>query len=224
MTGAKSNDNTAAVIDYLIGFQKDSGHWRVTTVRPPSEASHFAATFVALRGIRAYASTEQKKLVEPRIAEVRNWLTTATVKDTEDRVFRLRALAEVDADGGAIQSAADELAATQRDDGGWAQTADMKSDAYATGSALAALHEAGAMCTDDVVYRRGLRYLLKTQLPDGSWHVVTRSKPIQKYFETGFPHDEDQFISSAATGWAATALVLGCPRSDKAASNRRSAD
>ena len=53
-----------------------------------------------------------------------------------------------------------------------------------------------------------MRYLLKTQQPDGTWHVVTRSKPIQKYFETGFPHGKDQFISSAASAWAATALGL----------------
>jgi hypothetical protein len=39
-------------------------------------------------------------------------------------------------------------------------------------------------------------------------HVATRSKPIQTYFETGFPHGPDPFISSAATGWAATALGL----------------
>jgi hypothetical protein len=56
--------------------------------------------------------------------------------------------------------------------------------------------------------------LLKTQRPDGTWHVVTRSRPIQKYVETGFPHGKDQFISSAATGWAATALGLAIERTD----------
>jgi hypothetical protein len=56
--------------------------------------------------------------------------------------------------------------------------------------------------------------LLKTQQADGTWHVVTRSKPIQTYFETGFPHGKDQFISSAATGWAATALALAIEQAD----------
>ena len=35
------------------------------------------------------------------------------------------------------------LLSKQQDDGGWAQTADMDSDAYATGLALVALHQAG---------------------------------------------------------------------------------
>ena len=49
------------------------------------------------------------------------------------------------------------------------------------------------------------------QRPDGSWHVRSRSKPFQTYFESGFPHGKDQFISMAATGWATTALALACP-------------
>ena len=115
----------------------------------------------------------------------------------------------------AIEAAAKDLADRQRDDGGWAQLADgaepptaTRSDAYAPGTTLVALHQARGLGTGDPAYQRGLRYLLETQRPDGTWHVVTRSKPIQKYFETGFPHGKDQFISSAATGWAATALAL----------------
>jgi len=56
--------------------------------------------------------------------------------------------------------------------------------------------------------RRGVEYLLSTQLDDGSWHVVTRAEPIQKYFESGFPHGKDQFISMAASGWTTLALLL----------------
>ena len=115
----------------------------------------------------------------------------------------------------------------QCDDGGWAQldgpggagggeppAAAIRSDAYATGTALVALHQAGGLSTSDSAYQRGLRYLLATQHTDGTWHVATRSKPIQKYFETGFPYGKDQFISSAATGWAATALGLAIEPAD----------
>jgi len=56
-----------------------------------------------------------------------------------------------------------------------------------------------------------MRYLLKTQVDDGSWHVKSRSKPFQTYFESGFPHGNDQFLSIAASSWAATALVLSLP-------------
>jgi hypothetical protein len=52
-------------------------------------------------------------------------------------------------------------------------------------------------------------------LPDGSWLVRSRSRPFQTYFETGFPHGKDQWISSAATGWATTALALAVRFADE---------
>ena len=54
---------------------------------------------------------------------------------------------------------------------------------------------------------RGVRYLLATQRADGSWYVATRAVPVQAYFDTGFPHGRDQFISAAATNWAVQALI-----------------
>jgi hypothetical protein len=51
-------------------------------------------------------------------------------------------------------------------------------------------------------------WLLESQLADGSWLVTTRSRPIQVYFESGFPHEKSQFISISATSWATMALIL----------------
>jgi hypothetical protein len=90
----------------------------------------------------------------------------------------------------------------------------MESDAYATGTALVALHQAGGLRTAEPAYRRGVRYLVSTQLDDGSWHVKTRSKPFQTYYESGYPHGPDQFISIAAAGWSTTALALALPAGD----------
>ena len=56
-----------------------------------------------------------------------------------------------------------------------------------------------------------MEFLLRTQCPDGSWHVKTRSKPIQTFFDNGDPHGPDQFISIPATAWATTALALALP-------------
>ena len=82
------------------------------------------------------------------------------------------------------------------------------SDAYATGSAPTALQMGAGIPVTEAVYRRGVAYLLRTQLDDGSWLVKSHSFPVQLYYETGFPHGRNQFISSAATGWAATALDI----------------
>jgi hypothetical protein len=114
-----------------------------------------------------------------------------------------------------VRAAARELVEAQRPDGGWAQRDTMRSDAYATGTALVALHQAAGLATGDPVYRRGLKYLLAAQLGDGTWHVRSRSKPFQTYFESGFPHGKDQFISLAASGWATTALALALPPAER---------
>lgn len=209
--GWKPDATTEAVVEYLLLRDKDRDHWRTTSVRPPSEVSDFTPTYFALRALRKWGVSEQKERVEKRVETVRGWLLKARATDTEDRVFRLWGLQESGADDKEIRSAARELIQSQREDGGWGQTDSMDSDAYATGSALVVLHQAGGLATSDPVYQRGITFLLKTQRDDGSWLVRSRSKPFQTYFESGFPHGKDQFISMAATGWAATALALACP-------------
>jgi hypothetical protein len=100
-----------------------------------------------------------------------------------------------------------ELIALQRTDGGWGQIPTLGSDAYATGQALTALAESGAVKPGDPAYEKGVRFLLGTQLEDGSWYIRSRAVPIQPYFDSEFPHGTDQFISAAATNWATMALA-----------------
>ena len=118
------------------------------------------------------------------------------------------ALQEAGADETAIAAAAWELLKTQKPDGGWAQLPSMEADAYATGTALVALHRAGGLAVDHPAYSRGVAFLVKAQRADGSWFIASRSKPFQPYYESGFPHGKDQFISAATSGWAVTALIL----------------
>jgi squalene cyclase len=158
-----------------------------------------------------WGSADQQERIAKRIDTVRAWLLKTPAKDTEDRVFRLGALHAAGVRGEELQKAVGDLIKTQRDDGGWGQLDRMDSDAYATGSALVFLHRAGGLPTNDDVYRHGVAFLLKTQKEDGSWYVHSRSKPFQLYYESGFPHGDDQYISMAATSWAVTALALTCP-------------
>lgn len=210
LLGVKPNKTTEAVAGYTLAFPGERDHWRSSGNRPPSEATDFTTTAVALRGVQRYAPEAKKEEVARRVAAARTWLLKAKAGDTEERVFRLLGLKESGAKAEEVAAAAKELLDTQGKDGGWAQTERQFSDAYATGSALYALHTAGGVKTDDPAYVNGLRFLLGTQLDDGSWHVRTRSRPVQKYFESGFPHGTDQFISCAATGWATAALALAC--------------
>ena len=209
--GWKADDNTAAVTEYLLKFEKSREHWIMTSNRPPTEHSHFTANYMAIRGLQYYGTDSQKERRDARFQFARQWLLNNSAKETEDRVFRLWGLKTVGAESQAVAAAQEELLKTQQSDGGWAQLDDKESDAYATGTALVALHSAGGLSTDSVTYRRGIAFLLKNQLDDGSWHVVSRSKPFQTYFESGFPHGTDQFISIAASSWAVAALAFACP-------------
>ncbi len=209
--GHPSDKTTDAVAEYLLLFAANTPYWRTVSFRPPSEASRFTTTYLALRGLRKWGTPEQKTRIAKRSEAARAWLLKTAAKDTEDRVFRLLALREAGASSEVVRAAANELIDTQRKDGGWGQLERLDSDAYATGSALVALHEAGALTPVDGAYRRGVAFLLRTQKADGSWLVRSRSRPFQTYYESGFPHGKDQFISMAATGWAATALALTLP-------------
>ena len=212
MGGWKADKTTAAVAEYLLLRNKDLDHWRSSaSTRPPSEASSFTPNYLAIRALQTYGTKEQKSRIDERFCVVRGWLEKTPAKDTEDRVFRLWALKRVGVEDAKVQAAAQELIKTQQPDGGWAQTDALKSDAYATGTALVALHEAAGLATNNAIYQRGVKYLLATQREDGTWHVHSRSKPFQTYFESGFPYGKDQFISLAASGWATTALALSLP-------------
>lgn len=209
--GWKPDATTTAVTEYLLQWQRDLGHWKPQSRRPPTEQSLFTSSYVALRGLRTFGTPEQRGRTDRRTEQVLAWLVKTPAEDHEDRVFRLRALHAAGAPEAEIRGAAKKLLGSQRADGGWAQLDDMTSDAYATATALVALHQAGGLATTDAAYRKGLRLLLTTQLGDGSWHVKTRSNPVQTYFESGYPHAADQFISIAAAGWATTALALALP-------------
>jgi prenyltransferase beta subunit len=209
--GRRPDSTTEAVVEYLLQRDQKTDHWRPVSNRPPTEASFFTTNYFAVRALKKWGGDAQKERIAKRIDAVRSWVHKTPAKDTEDRVFRLYTLQIVGEPEQKRQPAVDELLRTQRKDGGWGQLDSLDSDAYATGSALVALHQAGGLATSDSAYQRGIAFLLKCQQADGSWHVRSRSKPFQTYYETGFPHGKDQFISSAASSWATAALVLTLP-------------
>lgn len=209
--GGKQPDNvTTAVVEYLLRRDAERGHWRNVSHRPPSEASPFTTTAMALRGLAVFAAQQHAEQVATRRQAARQWLLTTQPQDTEDRVFRLWGLYYAQADAVSLQRAAEDLLQQRHPAGGWGQTDAMEPDAYATGSALVALHLAAGLETHHTAYQQAVALLVRTQRGDGSWYVKSRSRPFQTYFETGFPHGEDQWISLAASSWAVAALALAC--------------
>ena len=156
---------------------------------------------MSIRTLAVYGMPGRRTEIDERIARGARWLMAQTPLSTEDRIMQLLGLKWANADSRVRETRLKELIAQQGTDGGWSQTPYLPADAYATGQVLYTLHESGILSTNPV-FRRGVDYLLRTQRDDGSWYVRSRAMKIQPYFESGFPHGKDQFISISASGWA----------------------
>jgi len=202
-----SDPATDALARFLKRRQSPDGGWRIATQRPPIESSDIEATATVLRSLQVYAPKPHQADYLQAVQRGVTWLSQAQPRSTEDHVFQLFGLGWARANKESLQKVARKLIALQRPDGGWSQIPTLSSDAYATGQALTALAETGALPIADPVYQRGVQFLLNTQLEDGSWYVQSRANPVQPYFDSEFPHSKDQFISAAATNWATMALA-----------------
>ncbi len=193
-----------AMLHYVAANQTKEGYWTNTSqVRSPAEDGNFNLTARSIRVLRQYPLAGRKAEFTERIESAVSWLENASPISTEDRIFQILGIAW---SGKKVsQARIQELSRLQRKDGGWGQTTELPTDAYATGEALWALHD-GGMKVDDPTFQKGINYLLRTQAKDGTWHIVSRSLPFQPYFESGFPYGHDQWISQAGTAMSVIAL------------------
>jgi hypothetical protein len=201
-----ADDLTDSLVSALALQQQSDGSWVGLGPRPPLEDRDIVRTAFAVAALARYAIPARKPEFDERVARVRHWLEQAQARLPHERSLQLLGFVWSGADRGLIERAAAAVRADQRSDGGWPQLTTLGSDAYATGVALYALRQAG-MAPGDAVYDRGVGFLLSTQLADGSWHVASRAPKLQPYFQSGFPHDHDQWISASATAWAVAALA-----------------
>lgn len=200
---------TDAMAYYLKSQQWPDGRWQILAHRPPLESNDIQVTAASLRSLQVYAPQAQQSEYEKAVQRAAAWLMKAQPKTTEEKAFQLLGLrwSRASAKNEIVRRTVRELLAEQRPDGGWSQIPSLSSDAYATGEALVALKEAGVQVTEPA-YQRGVQFLLNTQLEDGSWYVKSRAIAFQPFFESGFPHGHDQWISAAASNWAAMALAF----------------
>jgi ankyrin repeat protein/mono/diheme cytochrome c family protein len=208
LAGQPACDATDSMIHQLATIQHPDGHWSWNLPRPPIQASDISATALAVETLTSFGTPARRPELDARVQRAREWLTQARPETNEERVHRLLGLARAGAKSGVLKQLAKELMQQQRDDGGWGQLAALESDAYGTGQSLYALMEGAGIPASDPAVRRGLAFLLRTQLEDGTWHVRSRSHPFQPPMDSGFPHGKDGWISSAATSWAVMALAM----------------
>ncbi len=201
------NSPTPAVF-HLSAIQGLEGQWYNNLPRPPIQTGDIGATALAVHALQRYPLPGRKAEFASRVDRARRWLWNASPQNTDSRIFQLLGLAWSGEPAYKLAPLARTLLAEQRADGGWAQLPALSSDAYATGQALYALQVATGMQSSDPAIDRGRRFLLRTQLEDGTWHVQRRAFPFQPTMQSGFPHGRDSWISAAATSWAVTALSL----------------
>jgi ankyrin repeat protein len=208
------DEYTDAVVYFMKANLSPEGYWKSPEGRrPPMNAGDMQATALAVYTLKTFAPEADRADTAKTLARVAVWLGKARPVTTQERAFHLMGLAWSGATQAFVDSAARALAASQHTDGGWSQFPANGSDAYASGQALYALNIAGKMAVANVVYQKGVQYLLRSQADDGSWHVKTRSIWIQPYFDSGFPYQNDQWISAAGTAWASMALSLAADSS-----------
>jgi ankyrin repeat protein len=204
--GAKPDRTVDAILYSVVGQQGTDGGWHAGGVaRPPLQDGDFSRTAISIRVLDVYAPAGRKVEFTERIHRAAAWLASANPRTTEDRNMQLLGLKWANAGQTGQAARLRNLLELQRPDGGWSQTPELGSDAYATGQVLYTLREMD-VAVDSPAYRRGVEYLLGSQLADGSWHVKSRAPGFQPYFQSGFPYDHDQWISAAGTAWATIAL------------------
>jgi len=206
--GAPADALTDAHIHYMSLNQYPDGAFRNSSYRPPTEYSPLTTTAVALRSIKLYPIPGRREEFKERVDRAKRWLLSQKASSTEERSLQLNALADAGASASERASFVKALKAAQNEDGSWSQLPNVRADAYATGEALYALYVSGGVPSNDPVYQRGVQWLLRNQLPDGSWFAPTRAVPVQPHTFESFPNGWHQFVSDAASCWATMALLF----------------
>jgi ankyrin repeat protein len=214
--GAPADDLTDAHIHFMSLNQFPDGAFRNASYRPPSEYGPFTTTALALRAIKLYPIPGRSEEFQDRVSRAKRWLLSAKPFSTEERSMQLNGLADAGAATSERAPFVKALKASQNQDGSWSQLPGVRADAYATGEALYALHVSGGVATNDPVYQKGVQWLLRNQLADGSWFAPARAVPVQPHTFESFPHSWHQFISDAASCWATMALLFTLPDQAKA--------
>jgi len=204
--GLPASEITDSWVHHLALIQGKDGRWLSNLPRPPIQTGDIGATALAIHALQSYPLPGRKAEFAQRVERGRQWLRKATPANHDGRVFQLLGLAWAGESPENLNKLTKNLLAQQNSDGGWSQLAGLKSDAYATGQAVFALHTAARLTVTDPALERGRRFLLLTQLEDGTWHVHRRAFPFQPTMKSGFPHGRDSWISAAASSWAVLAL------------------
>jgi Squalene-hopene cyclase C-terminal domain/Prenyltransferase and squalene oxidase repeat len=207
----RQKQSMALISEEIVKKQQPDGSWEFfsTLRRPPineSQTTDAAWIIMALEGETGPDGTGSRRAALSRAIA---WLDAAKLSNIhQDKVLTVLMGTRSGKPRETMQTAIDELLTLQRADGGWSQTVpELKSDAFATGQTLYVLSLAGYSAERPEI-KRGIDFLVATQLPDGSWPMISRSTP------DGSPGSSKLLtpITCAASSWATLGLARLAPK------------
>jgi squalene cyclase len=197
----------------IVRKQQPDGSWEffATLRRPPINESQITDAAWIIMALGGDTESEAPDPQREALSKASAWLDRAQRSDIhQEMVMKVLLGARFGKSRETMQTTIDELFALQRADGGWSQTVpQLKSDAFATGQTLYALSLAGYTAERPEI-KRGIDFLVATQLPDGSWPMSSRSTP------DGSPGSSKLLtpITCAASSWATLGLARVAPKSN----------
>lgn len=205
------------LLAHAVTQQEGDGSWHANRDgRPPVHAARDIQTSWLMLALSPAAG--QQDAANPwqqQRAKAADWLArTAPPASQQALVMRLLGAPHLSRSAGDVTALLEALLRHQNTDGGWGQTREMKSDAFATGQALYALSGRPGPAVAEAM-RRAQSFLLRTQRPDGSWPMTSR--PAEP--PPPGPARDLRPIRYVGTAWATMGLVRSSPAS--AAAKRR---
>jgi hypothetical protein len=168
------------VLAEIVQKQQSDGSWEffATLRRPPINESQTTDAAWIIMALDPRATVEAPDSERTALEKARAWFESAQFAAIQqEKALKLLLAARAGSRRDKLQPLIEELLSLQRTDGGWSQTVpEPRSDAFATGQSLFALSLAD--CTvERPAIKRAVDFLVATQLPDGSWPMVSRSTP-----------------------------------------------
>ena len=199
-----ARDGMKRLLGTVKSEQTENGSWQPwPQTRPPMFGSS-QESMTALAALALIPATAKGDDVGAKVALDRavRWLAaTKSDDDPQSVALRLVLWQRLNRPADGRELLVRQIKRRQNADGGWSQSQEMPSDAWATGQALYALADEH-LAPDDPAIARGRAFLVRTQRPDGSWLMTSRpTAPGDKGAKLLVP------ITGAGSAWAVLGLV-----------------
>jgi hypothetical protein len=188
-----------AAAESLLQYQRSDGSWQIGaegTIGSPASYGPYLATYQARRTLQ-HADAQR---FATAIAATDRWFRQQMPKTVLAAAATLLALNDsgglADRDRAQCQDCLEVIRRGEAKTGGWGPYTNSAPEPFDTAVVLLALSQIKGLPDVDALLRRGRRYLVGSQLPDGSWVETTRPAGAESYA---------QRLSTA--GWATLALL-----------------